>query len=633
MKKLFLFALLVVGAHAANAQTQRRVMLEAFSNASCPPCAAQNPAYNALTGQATNEDKIVRLKYQTNWPGVDPMNAQTQSYVGPRVSYYNVTGVPSGRMDGVSFNVGSLTQSQIDARYAVPSPLGMEVEHQFSTDGDSVYITVTVSGAQTVTLGSLRLHVALAERHIGFTSPPGTNGETEFHWVVRQTYPNSGGTVLNSDWTNGQDTVLTFAAPMPAYIYDIQEVAVVAFVQDFASKEVHQAGVSQPILLTTDGRVESITGLASLACDATVDATVEIRNDGVDPITSADIEVKIDGNLVSTFNWTGNLASGATTSQVITGIPTGSAGSHTLTATVLVPGDFNGYNNTSAFGFVVTSAAYATPFSEGFPTTPFPPADWSIINPDGGPTWNRIGVGGFMQGTGSTRMPFYLSSSGQIDYLYMPTVDLSQAGIHTSAQLKFSRAAARYLQNGQATGNDLVRFEASADCGNTWTEIWSRSGADLATVGGREDTYVPGSAADWRRDSASLAAFFGQTEVIIRYVGVSNNGNNAYFDDVNVEFFTPATIGTADGLLAGSVNLYPNPAQHSATLALTLNQSSTVAVSVINTLGQTVLTNTPGTLPAGAQRFSLNIEALPVGTYFVKVMAGGTLETRTLVVQ
>ena len=102
----------------AFAQSQRLVLVEAFSQASCGPCAAQNPALNAaLTAAGTN--KVVSVKYQTDWPGVDPMNAQNPAEVDTRVAYYNVTGVPSRRLDG---NQGTTVDATtIDNRYNTPS--------------------------------------------------------------------------------------------------------------------------------------------------------------------------------------------------------------------------------------------------------------------------------------------------------------------------------------------------------------------------------------------------------------------------------------------------------------------------------------------------------------------------------
>lgn len=100
MKRIFTFigCLTLAATMQTKAQSQRLVLVEEFTNASCPPCAAQNPTFNTLL--ANNTVKVVSIKYQTNWPGVDPMNAQTQAEVGPRVTYYGVTGVPYSPIDG-----------------------------------------------------------------------------------------------------------------------------------------------------------------------------------------------------------------------------------------------------------------------------------------------------------------------------------------------------------------------------------------------------------------------------------------------------------------------------------------------------------------------------------------------------
>ena len=84
MKKAFTIyclALFVFGL-TTNAQTTRLVLAEEFTQASCPPCASQNPAFNNILN--TNGTKVVAIKYQTSWPGVDPMNAQTHTIILPR---------------------------------------------------------------------------------------------------------------------------------------------------------------------------------------------------------------------------------------------------------------------------------------------------------------------------------------------------------------------------------------------------------------------------------------------------------------------------------------------------------------------------------------------------------------------
>ena len=250
MKKLY--AILASGllAMGATAQTQRLVLVEEFTQASCGPCAAANPSFNALL--ANNSSKVVSIKYQTSWPGVDPMNAQYPTGVSARVSYYGVQSVPYAVMDGEAVTGGSytgapggLTTAKINTEYAVPAPFYVNVSHYLDSDLDSIFITATITAAQAYTgTGYLRGHVVLVEKHIDFTTPPGSNGETDFYSVCRRMYPSHTGTSLPMVWNPGDDSTITIKTALPSYIYDIDQLAVVAFVQDNGTKEVLQAGYS-----------------------------------------------------------------------------------------------------------------------------------------------------------------------------------------------------------------------------------------------------------------------------------------------------------------------------------------------------------------------------------------------------
>jgi len=249
-KKLYIILASGLIAFTVNAQSQRLVLEEEFTQASCGPCAAANPAFNYLLSQ--NSTKAISIKYQTSWPGVDPMNAQYPAAVAARVSYYSCTGVPFVAQDGVPVTgasytgyPGNLTQAKINAEYAVTSPFNINVSHYLSSDLDSIFITATVTASQAFTAGGyLRCHVVLIEKHIQFTTPPGSNGETDFYNVCRRMYPSQTGTLMPMAWNNGDDSTVTIKAAIPSYIYDINQLAVVCFVQDNTNKAVLQAGYS-----------------------------------------------------------------------------------------------------------------------------------------------------------------------------------------------------------------------------------------------------------------------------------------------------------------------------------------------------------------------------------------------------
>ena len=69
MKKTLTLVALAVAGSAAFGQAQRLVLFEEFTQASCGPCASQNPAFNTLLD--ANATKAVSIKYQTSWPGFE----------------------------------------------------------------------------------------------------------------------------------------------------------------------------------------------------------------------------------------------------------------------------------------------------------------------------------------------------------------------------------------------------------------------------------------------------------------------------------------------------------------------------------------------------------------------------------
>ena len=96
-----LFAFLFSQALFGQERSQRMVLLEQFTNASCGPCASENPTIVSLHN--TNATKMALIFYHVNWPGAsDPMYTANPSELKTMVSYYNVgaVGVPYAVLDG-----------------------------------------------------------------------------------------------------------------------------------------------------------------------------------------------------------------------------------------------------------------------------------------------------------------------------------------------------------------------------------------------------------------------------------------------------------------------------------------------------------------------------------------------------
>ncbi|OQY00059.1 MAG: hypothetical protein B6I24_00645 [Bacteroidetes bacterium 4572_128] len=311
--KNYFFIFVIAMSFSSLAISQNRMILfEEGTNASCGPCAAQNPTFNALLD--ANTDNVISIKYQWYFPGTDPMHDHNPGEANARLQYYEISGVPTATMDGVIYSFPNAydgaaigyTQSHIDEQLAVPSPLNIDLSH--TVIGHTITASMDIGALEDLT-GNLVAHIVVIEKAIFFDSPPGSNGETEFYNVMKKMLPSSNGTSLE-DFISGGSVNITESWEI-ANIYDINELAVVAFVQNNSTKEVLQASYSEPVtpiapdFLNTSAK--SILYPTEDFCGNTISPVVKIENNGMD-LTSLDISYSVNGGEITTLNWTGELA-------------------------------------------------------------------------------------------------------------------------------------------------------------------------------------------------------------------------------------------------------------------------------------------------------------------------------------
>ncbi len=317
MRKFTLMSALMMLTVFAFAQ-QRVVLLEQFTQASCPPCATSNPFIEDYMADAEN---IVQISYQTSWPGTDPMNEHNPTQVQTRVDLYGIDGVPGSVLDGTLYTSmgfdGGWSASTIDDLSSVPPGVMIELTADVAEDFSSIDISASVEALEDI--ASSNLHIVVVEERIEFDSPPGSNGEEHFNFVMKQMLPTQNGTNIGA-LAEGESTTVDESWEL-SNVYDPTQLRVVAFVQEVSSKDVHQAAMAVPsfvVAFANNANVLDILEVPATVCEPTLSPSIKIRNDGNDDITSMDIEYSVNGGDVASYEWTGSIS---TFEQVTIALP------------------------------------------------------------------------------------------------------------------------------------------------------------------------------------------------------------------------------------------------------------------------------------------------------------------------
>ncbi len=628
-------------------QAKRTTVVEEFTNASCGPCASQNPILKKVLD--TNYPKVLSIKYQTNFPGFDPFNTQNPAEVQSRWSYYAVfTGVPSAAIDGYAPNgayqgstfayVGqpaSIKQPVLDYHLGLTTPLSVKVSHSMNAKFDSITVRMVVKNVDTksVDIADLVGHIAIVEKNVVFANAPGNNGEKEFYGVMRKMLPNASGTKLPATMAVGDSTVINIKAAFPGYIYSLAEVGVVGFVQQVSTKAIFNAAASEPVALPADlvdAALEGKTDAPKSLCTYDLTPSVKVTNNGATTdITEFTASYTINKGTAVTKKWTGILKP----ADVVT---------VTFPSVVVKPGetnvdytidkfnggvvDYNKLNNTVATYNFETIPALPTQDSlfEDFQVAAIgaQEAGTVMVNPKNSPVYvvkkaistnAKASLGGFGKSDGSMRWTYWAMEPGDNTTLIFYKANLKN---RKNLKLTFAHAFAQY-SDASGTTNDSLQVFVSKDCGNNWVPVFEKSGDDLKTTTPVSTAAFYPSATQWKANTIDLAKYDGASELTFAFKGSCDFGNNMYVDDILVTGQS-TIIGTNDATFEGNVSMYPNPVADLLSVNVTLTEATTLNVEVSDVAGRVVQTIVNNESYAAGQ-YKMEWTPTQNGIYFVKV--------------
>ena len=574
MKKLFEFFTIVLISTLTttlSAQSQRLVLTEEFTQASCAPCASQNPTFNALLH--ANVDKITSIKYQTSWPGIDPMNADNPVEVQARANLYSVNGLMA-TLDGTlipndcNYYLGApacLDQEEIDAAYAFPARFDIMVEA--SLVNGVLEVTTDVLCTQEVA-GNLKLMVVLIEKVIDWGTAPGSNGEVVFYNVMKKFLPGVNGIALGNFWSSGTSETYTETINIDEInVYSFDELAVVAFVQDLTTREIYQTGTDMVIDITSgydnSAAPSGISGLPISICsgEQTLSPIVNLTNRGNNTLNSATISYNINGEDNQVMEWTGSLETLQSENVNLDPYTFTATSDNIISVSVSMP---NGVEDENSEGSTINTSLPGSPpsgdrveieiLTDGYGDETY----WEIRNSEGDIiSWGgNPNVGTENIGTGTFPPPFSPDSYGNDEqvsvFVELPNTDCYT--FHITDYYGDGLLDEGYYQVNDFEGNMIISEDNLTD--------------------------------------EEMNDFSGEEAVSIEELNISN------------------------------FRIYPNPAHVVAHITMNLLEANSVTIEVVDLLGKVVYTEEFGNLPSGNHLFDVDASSIGTGLYLFNIYIG-----------
>lgn len=302
---LFTLVLITLVSLGLNAQAKKFVLYEHFTQASCGPCATQNPAFkNGILD--VFEGKIHHISYHTSWPGFDPMYNAAPAPADTRVAYYNVTGVPDMILNGTTIGgPAAASAADIAAADATTAPISVDVKETEVLGSRTVDIDVATVG--TVPAGSYLLQAFVVERNVDYASAPGSNGETSFPNVMRAQLTATNGDAYSAAAIGSATSFSYTYALDPAW--DPSQIYVIAFVQSVTKAVLNSGSSFDPTATVSNGSGNYHGGASTITVDASSNTPAN-ADFNVEVITDAPADWS------SEFTFGGNTYSSAATVQL-----------------------------------------------------------------------------------------------------------------------------------------------------------------------------------------------------------------------------------------------------------------------------------------------------------------------------
>jgi hypothetical protein len=351
-----------------------------------------------------------------------------------------------------------------------------------------------------------------------------------------------------------------------------------------------------------------------------------VKNLGIAPLNSFKLLYALDANPYDTITWLGLAAMDSTRTVVLPTLYLKGDGHHQIKTRVILP---NGVHVAESYAnqFVATIEVNRTPMdpplNEYFKRPHFPYSGWFIHNQNrDGNSWYQISdksyPGNFTQTALFLRS--FTMMPGTVNEFYLP-----EMAVHQISPMVLSFDVCLV---GTGGAPDTLSALMSDNCGLTWTEVYRKTGSELAFTSVPWPEF-PGGFPDstnteaWKQQIINVTGYNSNSNLLVKIKHIHGHGNNLSIRNLH---FGPQ-LGIHDKTDI-PIKVSPNP----TTGILWIHSKQCVhvqSVDILNALGKIVRSFKPETL--NNLTYEVNLSDQPTGIYLLKINTLNGFKTITTI--
>ena len=220
---------------------------------------------------------------------------------------------------------------------------------------------------------------------------------------------------------------------------------------------------------------------------------------------------------------------------------------------------------------------------------------------------------------------YYDRLANSKDYLITPALDLrSTSNVNISFDYAYGTKATATTD---ITEKLIVYY--SRDCGKTWVQKTSLTGAALVTAGyvGNTD-YTPNNDLQWKTVSFTHTPTAADNKIKFKIeFTASDFSSNFYFDNFNVS----GTLGIEDNGVLSTISIAPNPVATGSDLAVEVPTAANGMKLIVMDLKGAIISTTEVPASSGVQTVNIPMNVAK-GCYILNAVQGAAKSTHRVVV-